>query len=177
MCIDWVVYMLCVCIHWFVWDEIGDVLHGLGGDRGWTPKPDFIWVKIGDGLHWYSKSLYHLWSMKCFNMSCYLMWIVKYGSVLLWVTISFKLLILERIMDILVMDLDCVVCWFIWVKHLSNANVLVIAHIMFIISLLGVGSPYMGHHFQVQVICLLQGCSLGGCRSWRLPFCDYFVCK
>lgn len=20
-----------------VWEEIGDVLHGLGGDRGWTP--------------------------------------------------------------------------------------------------------------------------------------------
>ena len=55
-------------------------------------------------------------------------------------------------------------------KHISNANVLVIAHIMFSISLLGVGSPYMGHYFQVQVICSFQGLSLGGCRSWRLIF-------
>jgi len=23
-----------------VWEKIEDVLHGLGGDRGWTPKPD-----------------------------------------------------------------------------------------------------------------------------------------
>ena len=88
--------MIIVYIHCIVWEEIGDVLHGLGGDRGWTPKSDFIWEEIGDGLHWYSKFLYHLWSMKCFNMSCYLMRIVKYGSVLLWVIISFKLLILEK---------------------------------------------------------------------------------
>ena len=39
------------------------------------------------------------------------------------------------------MELDCTVCWF---KHLSSANVLVIAQIMFSISLLGVGLPYMG---------------------------------
>ena len=65
-------------------------------------------------------------------------------------------------MDIFVMELGCAVCWFILVKNLSNANVLVIAHIMFSISLLGVGSPYMGHHFQVQVICRLQGSNLGG---------------
>ena len=26
-----------------VWEEIGDVLHGLGEDRGWTSKPDFVW--------------------------------------------------------------------------------------------------------------------------------------
>ena len=42
MCIDCVLYMLCVCIHCFVWEEIGDVLHGLGEDRGWTSKPDFV---------------------------------------------------------------------------------------------------------------------------------------
>ena len=32
----------------------------------------------------------------------------------------------------------------------QNANVLVTAHIMFSISLLGVGSPYMEHYFQVH---------------------------
>ena len=32
-----------------VWEEIGDVLHGLREDRGWTLKP--IWEEIGDGLH------------------------------------------------------------------------------------------------------------------------------
>ena len=41
----------CICIHCFVWEEIGDVLHGLGEDRGWTSKPDFVWEEIGDGLH------------------------------------------------------------------------------------------------------------------------------
>ena len=25
-----------------VWEEIGDVLHGLGEDRGWTSKPDLL---------------------------------------------------------------------------------------------------------------------------------------
>ena len=54
---------------------------------------------------------------------------------------------------------------FIHVTHLSNANILVIAHIMFSISLLGIGSPYMGHHFQVQVTCHLQGHSLEGFGS------------
>ena len=34
-----------------VWEEIGDVLHGLGEDRGWTSKPDEVWEEIGDGLH------------------------------------------------------------------------------------------------------------------------------
>ena len=33
----------CICIHSFEWEEIGDVLHGLGEDRGWTSKPDFVW--------------------------------------------------------------------------------------------------------------------------------------
>ena len=42
---DLCVYMLCV------WEEIGDVLHGLGEDRGWTSKPDVVWEEIGDGLH------------------------------------------------------------------------------------------------------------------------------
>ena len=43
--------MIIVYIHCFVWEEIEDVFHGLGGDRGWTPKPDIIWEEIGDGLH------------------------------------------------------------------------------------------------------------------------------
>ena len=30
-------YMLCVAL-----EEIGDVLHGLGDDRGWTSKPDVV---------------------------------------------------------------------------------------------------------------------------------------
>ena len=51
--------------------------------------------------------------------------------------------------------------WFMKIEHLSIANVLVTAHTMFSISQLGVGSPYMGHHFQVQVACHLQGHSLG----------------
>ena len=59
MCIDCEMYMLCVyihvlvehCIMHIVWEEIGDVLHGLGEDRGWTSKPDFVWEEIGDGLH------------------------------------------------------------------------------------------------------------------------------
>ena len=34
-----------------VWEEIGDVLHGLGEDRVWTSIPDFVWEEIGDGLH------------------------------------------------------------------------------------------------------------------------------
>ena len=29
--------MIIVYIHCIVWEEIGNVLHGLGGDRGWTP--------------------------------------------------------------------------------------------------------------------------------------------
>ena len=59
-----------------------------------------------------------------------------------------------------VMEFDDVVIWFISVNHLSNAIVLVIVHIWFSISLLGCGSPYMGHYFQVQVACHLQGHSL-----------------
>ena len=43
--------MISVYIHCIVWGEIGDVLHGLGGDRGWIPKPDIIWEEIGVGLH------------------------------------------------------------------------------------------------------------------------------
>ena len=46
------------------------------------------------------------------------------------------------------------------IEHLSIANVLVIAHTVFSISLLGVGSPFMGYYFQVQVVCHLQGHSL-----------------
>ena len=76
------------------------------------------------------------------------------------------------------MELGSAVCWFILVKYLSNANVLVIAHIMFNISLLGVGSPYMGHHFQVQVTCHLQGRSLRGLvteRSFVIIFLLYYM--
>ena len=36
MCII-VVYMHCVVL-----EEIGDVLRGLGEDRGWTSKPDVV---------------------------------------------------------------------------------------------------------------------------------------
>ena len=46
------------------------------------------------------------------------------------------------------------------IEHLSIANVLVIAHTVFSISLLGVGSPFIGHYFLVQVVCPLQGHSL-----------------
>ena len=51
-----VMYWLMMCIiivymHCAVLEEIGDVLHGLGDDRGWTSKPDVVWEKIGDGLH------------------------------------------------------------------------------------------------------------------------------
>ena len=59
-----------------------------------------------------------------------------------------------------------------WVKHLSKANVLVFAHIMFSISLLGVGSLYMGHHFQVRMVCHLQGRSLEGLEV-EGTFCYY----
>ena len=52
MCII-IVYMHCVVL-----EEIGDVLHGLGEDRGWTSKPDVVWEKIGDGLHRYSSYAY-----------------------------------------------------------------------------------------------------------------------
>ena len=45
---------------------------------------------------------------------------------------------------------------------------------MFSISLLGIGSPYMGHYIQVQVACHLQGHSLDDDESWRL-FC-LFIC-
>ena len=55
------------------------------------------------------------------------------------------------------------------IEHLSIVNVLVIAHTVFSISLLGVGSPYMGHYSQVQVACHLQGYSLRGER--QADFC------
>ena len=37
--------MMCIIIvnmHWVVLEEIGDALHGLGEDRGWTSKPDVV---------------------------------------------------------------------------------------------------------------------------------------
>ena len=54
------------------------------------------------------------------------------------------------------------VSWFTSIEHLSDADSLVNSHILFCISLLGFGSPYLGNHFQVQVTCHLQGHSLGG---------------
>ena len=45
-------YALCVE------EEMGDVLRGLGEDRGWTSKPDIVWEEIGDGLHRYSSYAY-----------------------------------------------------------------------------------------------------------------------
>ena len=39
-----VLYTLCVE------EKIGDVLRGLGEDRGWTSKPDRYWEEIGDEL-------------------------------------------------------------------------------------------------------------------------------
>ena len=68
-------------------------------------------------------------------------------------------------MDMIVMGPYSDINWLLSVNHLSNAIVLVIAYIWFSISLLGCGSPFMGHHFQVQVICHLQGHSLGGSKS------------
>ena len=43
-CIDYVLYMAIVCFiaYAFHLDEIGDELHGLGEDRGWTSKPDLL---------------------------------------------------------------------------------------------------------------------------------------
>ena len=38
--IEWV-YDLCLYTD-VVWEEIGDVLYGLGEDREWTSKPDFM---------------------------------------------------------------------------------------------------------------------------------------
>ena len=78
-------------------------------------------------------------------------------------------------MNVFGMKLGSVVCWFTSVNLLSNANVLVISHNWFSISLLGIGSPYMGHHFQVQVICHLQGRSLGGLEAERSFCCYRFV--
>ena len=49
---------------------------------------------------------------------------------------------------------------FMEIEHLSIANFLVIAHTVLSISLLGYGSPFMGHYFQVQAVCHLQGHSL-----------------
>ena len=65
-------------------------------------------------------------------------------------------------MNIVVMEWKWIMNWFMKIEHLSIANVLVIAHTVFSISLLGCGSPFMGRPFQVQVACHLQGHSLGG---------------
>ena len=55
--------------------------------------------------------------------------------------------------------------WSARVNHLSNFNVLVISLVGFSISLLGFGSPYLGHYFQVQETCQVQDLCLGGFRS------------
>ena len=34
--------MIIVYLHCVVCEEIGDVLHGLGEDRGWTSKPETV---------------------------------------------------------------------------------------------------------------------------------------
>ena len=79
-------------------------------------------------------------------------------------------------MDVLDVELKSVVSLFISVNYISNAIVLVISHTWFSISLLGIGSPYMGHHFQVQAICHLQGHSLGGLEA-EDPFLLFtFLC-
>ena len=54
------------------------------------------------------------------------------------------------------------VSWFTSIEHLSDTDSLVNSHILFSISLLGFGSPYLGNHFQVQVTCHLQRHSLEG---------------
>ena len=47
LCIDCLLmYMICVYIHCVVWEEIGDVLHGLGEDKGWTLLIQQICVSI-----------------------------------------------------------------------------------------------------------------------------------
>ena len=50
-----------------VWEEIGDVLHGLGEDRGWTSKPDFC---LGGDRGWtpLAPFLCVLIILKCFYM-------------------------------------------------------------------------------------------------------------
>ena len=63
-------------------------------------------------------------------------------------------------MNVVVMRWKWVMNWFMKIEHLSIAKVLVIAHTEFSISLLGIGSPFMGHNFQEQVVCHLQGRSL-----------------
>ena len=188
MYIDWLLYMINVYIHCIVWKEIGDVLHGLGGDRGWTPKPDTIWEEIGDGLHWYSKYVNLLWSKevfwyellsglerKCFNVSRSLIKLLARFWAMLWI---------ENLISkgkgyetwTFVMELNCGISGFISGSYLSNANVLVISLTWFSISLLGIGAPYMGHHFQVQMVCHLQGHSLGGLEAEDLFFVVYLLC-
>ena len=56
----WLMCIIIVYMHCVVLEEIGDVLHGLRDDRGWTSKPDVVWEKIGDGLHRYSSYAYLL---------------------------------------------------------------------------------------------------------------------
>ena len=43
-CIDYVLYMAIVCFIAYACclEKIGDELHGLGEDRGWTSKPDLL---------------------------------------------------------------------------------------------------------------------------------------
>ena len=53
-------YMIIAFIHCVVYEEIGDVLHGLGEDRGCTSKPDSVLEKIGDGLRRYNSYAYLL---------------------------------------------------------------------------------------------------------------------
>ena len=56
-------------------------------------------------------------------------------------------------MNLYIMKMQYVIREGISVDHLSTANLLVIAYSWFSVFLLGYGSPYMGHHFQVQEAC------------------------
>ena len=72
----------CICIHCFVWEEIGDVLQGLvkdrwwtskpdvclGGDRGWTPLASLLCVLIYiEVFYWYNTKM-------CINLEVWSVW-------------------------------------------------------------------------------------------------------
>ena len=73
------VYDNCLYTLFCVWEEMGDVLHGLLEDGGWTSKLDFVW-------HWYSTTMcIKCWLWKCSNwfdiaLKCISLSIVKYRS-------------------------------------------------------------------------------------------------
>ena len=76
-----IVYVYDLCLYTLcVWEEIGDVLHGLGEDRGWTSKPGCVW-------HWCRTTMcIKCWLWKCLDwfdiaLKCISLSIVKYRSV------------------------------------------------------------------------------------------------